>query len=31
VSDWLDTAGEHCDLIRYEDATELLAALQGGE
>jgi hypothetical protein len=27
VSDWLETAGEHCDLIRYEDARELLPAV----
>ena len=27
VSDWLETAGEHCDLIRYEDARDLLPAV----
>lgn len=27
VSDWLESASEHCDLIRYKDATELLPAV----
>jgi hypothetical protein len=27
VSDWLETAVEHCDLIRYEDAAQLLPAV----
>ena len=27
VSDWLETAVEHCDLIRYEHARELLPAV----
>jgi hypothetical protein len=27
VSDWLETAGDHCDLITYEAAAELLPAV----